>query len=113
MFFNLSEMEEVMKPGLKGGEGEVGVREAFFEGGKVLIGRVTPGSTIGLHTHEGDCEVMYIVSGTATFIADGVEEVVTAGNCQYCAEGHEHTLINKTNEDVVFFATVLGQFGGR
>ena len=43
-----------------------------------------PGASIGRHTHETNSEIMYIVSGTATFTVGDTVEAVQAGQCHYC-----------------------------
>ena len=67
------------------------------------------GATIGLHTHETNSEVIYIISGTADFIYDEGTETVGTGGCHYCPKGHSHSMINNGKEDIVFFAVVPEQ----
>ena len=106
MKVNFADIEEVMNEGFKGGDGVVGIKGHDWENGRFLQGRVTPHSSIGQHVHDSNNEIMYIVKGTATFIYDGVEEIVHEGECHYCPKDHGHTLINNTDEDVVFFAVL-------
>ena len=73
---------------------------------KIINGRLQPGCTIGLHTHETNSEIIFIVSGTADFIYDDGKETVEAGNCHYCPKGHSHSMINYGTEDIVFYAVV-------
>lgn len=40
---------------------------------------------------------------------DGAELRIEAGQAHYCPEGHEHSLINDTESDLVFFAVVPQQ----
>ena len=58
------------------------------------------------YTHNGNCEVMYILKGEITFIYDGKEETAYAGDVHYCPCNHTHTAENRTNEDAEFFAIV-------
>ena len=39
-------------------------------------------------------------------IYDGTEEKLEAGDCHYCENGHSHSLVNDTTEDLVFFAVI-------
>lgn len=90
----------------KGGEGQF-INQVFHDqNNKVLLGRLTPGSSIGLHTHEGNSEIIYILSGTGKALYDGQYETVSAGCCHYCPQGHSHSLINDSGEDLTFFAVV-------
>ena len=54
-------------PHFKGGEGEAIVRK-FDDPRMGAVVRLTlpVGSSIGLHTHTGNCEVIYILSGSAS-----------------------------------------------
>lgn len=52
------------------------------------------GSSIGLHTHTGNCEVIYILSGSGQCIDDDTQYPVAAGMCHYCPEGHTHSIVN-------------------
>ena len=65
-----------------------------------------PGATTGLHTHEGNCEVVFVISGTATFHYDDSVEEVRAGQVHYCPMNHAHYMENLTDHDLVYLAIV-------
>ena len=67
---------------------------------------ILPGSSIGLHTHEGNSEMIYILSGTGKVLCDGEYEPLAAGDCHYCPMGHSHAMFNDGDEDLVYFAIV-------
>ena len=99
-------MEETAIPGFKGGEGVTHAR-MFADGcNRIMRGRLEPGCSIGLHTHEGNSEIIFIVSGTGKVLYDGTYESVSAGSCHYCPPGHTHSLINDGQEDLVIRAVV-------
>jgi len=105
--FNL--IEEVSHPNFKGGE-KCFDAKMFFDGkNRIMKGRLVPGASIGVHTHETNSEIIYILEGDAVNICDGVEENLSSGDCHYCEKGHTHTLINRSDKDVVFFAVVPEQ----
>ena len=57
-------IEETAIPGFKGGEGVTHAR-MFADGrNRIMRGRLEPGCSIGLHTHEGSSEIVYVLSGT-------------------------------------------------
>lgn len=89
-----------------GGEKEFRAHMYNDQNGKILRGRLVSGASIGLHTHETSSEIIYYLSGSGKVICDGVEEHVTAGDCHYCPKGSAHTMINDSEEDLVFFAVV-------
>ena len=99
-------MEETAIPGFKGGEGVTHAR-MFADGcNRIMRGRLEPGCSIGLHTHTGNCEIIYVLSGSGRCIDDGTEYPVTAGMCHYCPEGHTHSIIN-TGDTVLKLLGVL------
>ena len=100
------QMEEKVLPEFKGGTGALNARMHTDENNKIMRGRLAPGSSIGLHTHETSSEIMYFLSGTGKVLCDGVWERVTPGTCHYCPRGSSHTLINDGTEDLVTFAVV-------
>jgi len=76
---------------------------------KIIRGKLIPGASIGLHTHDSSSEIIFITKGCAKFITDDVVEFVNEGECHYCKKGSRHTLINETKEDIEFFAVVPQQ----
>ena len=104
-----NDMEEELIPHFRGGEGSFAVKMLFDGKNRIMKGRLETGASIGLHTHESSSEIIYILSGTATFILDGEVEILSAGDCHYCKKGSTHTLINKHADDLVFFAVVPEQ----
>ena len=75
-------------------------------GVKIMRGRLEHGASIGLHTHEGNSEIVFILEGKGKMLCDGRYEELSAGSCTYCPEGHEHSLINDSMGDLIFFAVV-------
>ena len=77
--------------------------------GKIMKGRLIPGASIGLHTHETNSEIIYVLEGQGKVLYDGAYETLSAGSCHYCPKGHAHSLINDSTADLVFFAVVPEQ----
>ncbi len=92
--------------GFKGGNGELLSRNFSDEKIKIMYSTLRPGASTGLHTHEGNSEVIFVISGTATFHYDGETEQVQAGQVHYCPIGHSHYMENLTDLDLVYFAIV-------
>ena len=117
MMIDFSQMEETVLPNFKGGEKHFAAN-MFFDGtNRIFKGRLVPGATIGMHTHEDSCEVIFILEGRGVIVekdcggvSDG-EAVsdVTAGQCLYCPKGGSHSLQNHSDEDLVFYAVVPKQ----
>lgn len=115
MTIRFDEIETSVMPGFKGGEKEFSAK-MFFDGtNRIFKGCLIPGASIGVHTHEGSCEVIFVLEGRGTIMEkepgkDAVERSVTAGDCLYCPEGHTHSLKNTSEEgDLVFYAVVAQQ----
>ena len=97
-------MEASVINGMKGGAGEARLRAYADEQNRIMKLTLAPGAFLGLHTHEGNSEIVYVLSGTGTMLCDGVEEPLAPGVCHYCPMGHSHQLKNTGTEDL----TVLG-----
>ena len=93
-------------PNMKGGEKEFRVHTFTDAMCKIMRGTLIPGASIGLHTHESNYEVIYIVSGRGTMLCDGEKETLGPGDCTYCPQGHTHSLMNTGEEDLEFFAVL-------
>ena len=109
MLIEFDKMETAVIPHMRGGEKTVSAQMFTDSMGKIMRGRLIPGASIGLHTHETSSEVIYILSGKADFLYDEGTEEVHAGECHYCPKGHSHSMINNGEEDLIFFAVVPEQ----
>ncbi len=103
------EVQETVLQNFKGGEGALRANMIVDDLNRFMRGRLEPGCSIGMHTHEDSSEILYVISGVGTAILDGVEETLLSGDAHYCPKGHTHTLINRGTEDLVFFAVVPQQ----
>ena len=116
MIIDFSKMDVTVLPNFKGGEKEFAAN-MFFDGtNRIFKGVLVPGATIGMHTHDDSCEVIFILSGRGTIVEKGPSEgsdkssPVTAGDCLYCPKGYSHSLQNTAEEgDLVFYAVVPKQ----
>jgi mannose-6-phosphate isomerase-like protein (cupin superfamily) len=121
MKIRFDEMEVTVLPQFKGGEKEFAAN-MFFDGtNRIFKGRLVPGATIGMHTHDDSCEVIFVLEGSGTIVEiapqshdqSQPEEVIMpvhAGDCLYCPKGHSHSLRNTAEEgDLVFYAVVPKQ----
>ena len=104
MTLDFDRMPSLVQPRFKGGQGEAETRIFQDDMGKILRLTLQPGSSIGLHTHEDSCEIIYCFSGSAKVIYDGEETRISAGQAHYCPKGHSHTVINDTDGEMEFLA---------
>ncbi len=66
-----------------------------------------PGNSIGPHTHSGDNEIFYFLSGTGEYDDNGVAVRVGAGDVAVCNSGESHALKNDGDEPLCFIALIL------
>ena len=116
MILDFNKMGVTVLPNFKGGEKEFAAN-MFFDGtNRIFKGRLIPGATIGMHTHDDSCEVIFILEGSGTIVEKepGAEtetvSPVSAGDCLYCPKGYSHSLKNTADEgDLLFYAVVPKQ----
>lgn len=106
MIIDFDKIPEAHLQGFKGGKGPLDTRNYVDDKVKIMYSTLRPGSTTGEHTHVGNCEIIFVISGVATFVYDGQEEVCRAGQCHYCPMDHAHHMENRTDHDLVYFAVV-------
>ena len=64
------------------------MRTAVQDGmGRILTLTLPVGSSIGLHTHEGNCEIIHVLSGSGVCHDDGQDVALRAGMTHYCRRG--------------------------
>lgn len=99
---------------IRGGKGEVEMHK-ICEGEEELYGKgrlfnlmiVEPGNSIGEHTHEGDNEIFYFLSGTAEYNDNGQIVQVGPGDVAICNDGEMHGLVNTGDMPLEFIALIL------
>ena len=106
MVIDFEKIAEAHLEGFKGGQGKLDTRNYADDKVKIMYSTLRPGASTGLHVHEGNCEIIYVVSGTATFHYDDTVEEVRQGQVHYCPMGHSHYIENLTDHDLVYFAIV-------
>ena len=107
MKLNFSAMPEAIISHFKGGDGEAHVCKFADETmGNIVQLTLPAGSSIGLHKHEGNCEIIYVVSGKGICSDDGEEYPISAGTQHYCPEGHTHGIRNTGKEPLVLFGVL-------
>jgi len=101
-------VEAVTMRNSHGGEGECLVRTlmtAEFSSSLAYIREIDlePGASIGMHKHEDDEEIYYIVAGHGTMLVDGEKQPVSAGDVVLTKSGSSHGLINDSRQKLKFF----------
>ena len=66
-----------------------------------------PGCEVGEHTHHGNYEVYYFLSGRGTYRSNGETTTVDAGTVTFTGDGESHFLRNDGDMPLEFLALVL------
>ena len=108
-----AEMARLEKPEMWGGAGTVRmtqiVREEELMGKGRLFNHITidPGCSIGLHTHTGEAEYFYILSGSGVASDNGQEILLEKGDMLRTGDGECHALRNDGVEPLELVAVIL------
>lgn len=106
MIINFNDIQENVITAFKGGKGELATRNFIDQQNKIMMSRLKPGASSGHHIHEGNSEIVYIISGNGHFVFDEDIEQVSAGSVHYCPMGHSHSMYNDGDSDLVYLAIV-------
>lgn len=109
-----ADMTDKININMRGGDGQVAIREVLlkgeYKGNARLVGTITlePGCSIGAHVHKNEEEIFYIIKGTATYNDNGSEVTLNEGDSCLCLGGEEHSIANRMSEGTVqLFAVIL------
>lgn len=91
---------------MRNGEGSVKLVKYADDTNSVVRITISKGSSIGWHIHEGDQEIIYVISGKGRCIEDDKEYELIPGLANYCAKGKNHSIKNIYDEDLELFAVI-------
>lgn len=96
-----------------GGEGYI-LKEPLLRGEELgehckMYAKVTipAGCELGYHTHIGETETYYLLSGEGIYRDNDLELPAKAGDVFHCKDGNGHGLKNTGDTDIVFMALIL------
>lgn len=113
MIKKASEMKVEMKENFLGGKGTLTNinfldKEDSCGTGRLFVKTIlTPGSSIGNHTHKGDFENYYILTGKALVNDNGEEHILEPGDSILCKNGDSHSIENVGDTDLEYIALIL------
>ncbi len=114
MYHKAGELEHIFNEHMKGGTGTVevihSVQAGDYESRAKMIARLIlrPGCSLGDHTHEGEEEIITILSGTADYNDNGTPVKLTAGDSCVCRNGNHHGIANADKqENLILMAVVI------
>lgn len=108
MKININNVEKVEVKNLRGGEGSVYLQKCLPLVHMKMYAKITipQGSSIGIHTHEEDEEVIYVLKNKGILTIDGKESEITEGMISLCKKGRNHSIKNIYKEDLELLAVV-------
>ena len=85
---------------------------ASFEGKNEKVkmfgfAELLPGEELKYHTHEGESETYYILSGSGIYNDNGIETEILPGSITFTPSGSGHGLKNTGKENLNFIALIL------
>lgn len=106
MIINFNDISQVKVENMRNGEGYVLLNKFNDEQNSIVKITIPQNGSIGLHTHIGDQEIIYVISGKGFCLEDGIEYELETGKANYCAEGKNHSIRNPYEEELVLFAVI-------
>lgn len=113
MIKRANEMVKEIKEQMRGGKGSVEILHIFkqeeLKGKARLCAKITiaPGSSIGLHQHDNEEEIFYIISGKGLVNDNGNVSEVVAGDSIITGNGASHSVENTGTDPLEMMAVIL------
>lgn len=107
-----NDMEVDIREEMRGGKGSVEIlhieKENLPEKGRLFAKlTISPGSSIGAHTHTGEAELFYFLQGEGVVTDDAARIPVRAGDAMTTLSGHAHSVENTGTQDLVLIAAII------
>lgn len=113
MFKKRDEMVKEIRERMRGGKGSVEISHVFsqdeMKGKCRLFAKIIlePGCSIGMHTHDREEEVYYIISGKGTVDDNGDIHMLKSGDAVKTGDGAYHAIENTGAETLEMLAVIL------
>jgi len=113
MIKRANEMVKEIKEQMRGGKGSVEILHIFkqeeLKGKARLCAKITlePGCSIGLHQHDNEEEIFYVIQGKGTVDDNGTLSEVKAGDAILTGNGASHSIENTGDSTLELMAVIL------
>jgi len=107
------QMENEIRENMRDGKGAIKIthilRQIQMTGKCRFFGRMTinPGCSIGLHVHDNEEEIYYILKGHGVVEDNGIKQEVDEGDVILTGGGASHSIENTTNEPLEVMGIIL------
>ncbi len=106
MILDFNKMQVTKLDNFKGGQKEMFTKMYADNDNKIMLSVLKAGASIGMHQHQTNSEIIFMIKGFAIVHFDNQEMMLREGQAFYCPKGHSHDLVNTTQEEIMFFAVV-------
>ena len=102
-----------VRKGAEGGKGQIAMDKLNSEVikpakvRKFAHAKLEPGASVGYHTHYGESETFYILSGKALYSDNGTEKELVAGDVTFTPDGQGHSIENIGDSDLEFILLIV------
>ena len=115
MIKRIKDMQSELKENMRGGKGTIEIQSIFtpeeFKGNSRLIAKikVNPGCSIGMHEHDDEEEIYYVIRGEATLTDSTLDKevILKPGDASLTLGGQSHAIRNDGQEVLEFIAIIL------
>lgn len=112
MIIHKESIEPEVAVGVRGGVGTVTAHKLLdiFPGSAIKsvgIVRLEPGAVIGSHSHHGEEDFYYCISGTGVVVDNGADHPFTEGTLQITRDGETQAIRNVGTDDLVFLGALV------
>ena len=109
MIIDFKNIEPVVVENMSNGEGSVKLVKYADNLNSIVWITIKKDCSIGIHTHETDQEIIYVIKGNGKCLEDGVEYDLYPGLANYCEKDKNHSIRNPYDEDLELFAVITKQ----
>ena len=104
---------KTVRSGLKGGNGDVNILDLTTDDSIPSKLRLCsefilkPGESIGAHSHEGETEIYYIISGEGSVLDGGEFKKLSAGDTAITDGENPHSIVNDGDDELRFIGIIV------
>jgi mannose-6-phosphate isomerase-like protein (cupin superfamily) len=112
MIKNVHEVIPEVAEAVRGGSGSVTAHKLLdlFPGSAIKsvgLVRLEPGASVGDHSHTGDEDFYFCISGTGIVVDNGVEHPFIPGTLQITRDGESQAIRNTGETELVFLGALV------
>jgi quercetin dioxygenase-like cupin family protein len=104
---DFNDIPDVVVSEMYGGTGTVATRSFMNGRGKAILCTIHPGGSVGMHKHDVNKHISYVIAGKGVAICDDIIEPLTPGVCHICQPGSQHSIQNAGTQDLVLVMTII------